>query len=332
MALWLVRAGRHGEREDMLLEQGLAAIGWSDLPDLSAVRSRDGVMDLMKKARPDEKANTLGNWTGQVWAFRERIKVGDLVVLPLKGRAMIAVGRVKGPYQYRPDLPEGANHTRAVDWLKADLPRTAFDQDILYSLGSLMTVCQIQRNKAEQRVEAVLAGKVKSAEDVETTETEIADIEEYARDQIRDYISRRFRGHDLARLTDEILRAQGYYTYRAQPGADGGADIIAGRGPMGFDPPCLCVQVKSTDSPVDVGVLRELQGTMKNFGAEQGLLVSWGGFKSTVLAEARRLFFEIRLWDSDNLIKALMEDYENLSGDVQAEIPLKKVWTLVLEE
>ena len=32
MALWLVRAGRHGERENMALENGLAFIGWEELP------------------------------------------------------------------------------------------------------------------------------------------------------------------------------------------------------------------------------------------------------------------------------------------------------------
>ena len=56
------------------------------------------------------------------------------------------------------------------------------------------------------------------------------------------------------------------------PGADGGVDILAGKGPLGFDPPRLVVQVKSQDAPVDVGVLRELQGVMHQFNADQA---SW---------------------------------------------------------
>ena len=40
---------------------------------------------------------------------------------------------------------------------------------------------------------------------------------------------------------------------------------------------------------------------MSNFGATRGLLVSWGGFTKAARAEARRLFFQIRLWDSDAL-------------------------------
>ena len=77
---------------------------------------------------------------------------------------------------------------------------------------------------------------------------------------------------------------------------------------------------------------RELQGVMKAFGADQALLVSWGGFRHTALTEARRSFFHIRLWDAGDLVAALQQHYDRLAPDLQAEIPLKQVWTLVLEE
>lgn len=51
-------------------------------------------------------------------------------------------------------------------------------------------------------------------------------------------------------------------------------DIIVGASPIDFDHPRLCVQVKFVDQPVDVKVLRELQGVMSNYGAEQGLFIS----------------------------------------------------------
>jgi restriction system protein len=101
---------------------------------------------------------------------------------------------------------------------------------------------------------------------------------------------------------------------------------------MGFDPPRLCVQVKSSDQPLDVHVLRELQGVMKRFGAQQGLLVSWGGFTRSVLNEARQQFFELRLWDAGNVIDELLQHYDQLPADLQAELPLKRIWTLVQED
>jgi restriction system protein len=50
-------------------------------------------------------------------------------------------------------------HTRRVKWVRPDVPRDEFHQDLLYSLGAFMTVCQITRNDAEARVAAILEGK-----------------------------------------------------------------------------------------------------------------------------------------------------------------------------
>lgn len=106
-------------------------------------------------------------------------------------------------------------------------------------------------------------------------------------------------------------------------------DILAGKGLLGFDTPRLAVQVKSGDNPIDIRVLRELQGVLKNFGAEQGLLVAWGGYKSSVEKETSRLFFEIRIWDSEDLVRMIQLYYEDLPEDIQVELPLKRIWALI---
>lgn len=158
------------------------------------------------------------------------------------------------------------------------------------------------------------------------------DLEQQGRDQIRTLIGTRFKHHGLERLVTALLIAQGYRTKIAPIGADGGVDVVAGRGPMGFDSPRLCVQVKSATVPVDVKTIRELKGVLNTFGAEHGLLVSWGGFTSKALAEARKLFFGIRLWDSDDRIDNVLEAYEDFPADIRAELPLKRIWVVLAEE
>lgn len=341
MAVWLARAGQRGEREDFALENNVAVIGWEELSDLSGIATREELEQICFATYPDAKRNTILNWVAQLWAFVKRIQPGDLIVLPLKLRSAIAIGRVIGPYQFQPSYPPAARHTRPVEWLTTDLPRAALDQDLLYSLGAAMTVCQIQRNNAEARIRAIVEGTAAArlgpspapTPDTPADTSELpGDLEEYARDQIRTYVGRKFRGHELSRLVTALLVAQGYQTQMAPPGADGGVDIIAGQGPLGFDPPRLCVQVKSSDEPLGVGPLRELQGVLRHFGADQGLLVSWGGFKQSVVNEARRLFFEIRLWDAGTLVDMLLRHYDRLPEDLKAELPLKRIWTLVVEE
>lgn len=335
MTLWMVRAGKHGERESLALEQNIAVIGWEDLPDLSNIKTRDALSKLLKETYPDNKPKTLKNWESQIWPFIREMKQNDLVALPLKSRSSIAIGRVVGDYTYRPDLPPDAKHTRPVKWME-EYPRTAFDQDLLYSLGAFMTVCRISRNNAEERVRELILGRKPRMPPVEGTdgEEEIAqlDIEQYARDQIREYISRKFRGHSLATLVAAILTAQGYQAHVSPEGADGGVDIIAGKGPLGFDPPRLAVQVKSSDSPVSINILRELQGTIENFNAEQGLLVTWGGYKASIAKETARQFFKIRIWDAEDLVRMVQTYYEQLPDVIQAELPLKRIWALVQSE
>ena len=155
------------------------------------------------------------------------------------------------------------------------------------------------------------------------------DIEQVALDQIRRFIQRRFKGHRLADLVAAVLTAQGFKVWVAPEGPDGGVDILAGSGELGFDGPRIAVQVKSGDVPVDVKAVRELQGAMKNFQASHGLFVSWGGFKSSVAREAGRSFFEIRLWGPDELMREVLRLYERLPEDLQATLPLKRIWALV---
>ncbi|HEO70867.1 MAG TPA: restriction endonuclease [Candidatus Hydrogenedentes bacterium] len=339
MSVWLVRAGRNGEQEDFAIDNAVAVIGWDELPDLAHIDSREKLHELMQVVYPDEGKRTIASYVSQVWMFRNRIQPGDIVVLPVKTRSMIAIGKCIGPYKYKSTNPEGARHTRAVTWIREDIPREAFAKDLLYSFGAFRTVCQITRNNAETRVRAVLEGKpdpLMPTAGAEAEESEdifvVPDLEQYAADQIRQYIARKFKGHEMAQIVAEVLRAEGYQMEVSSPGPDGGVDILAGRGPMGFDAPRLCVQVKSTSGPVDAKVLRELRGVMEDRGADQGLLVSWSGFTRPTVQEAQRQFFRVRLWDAGTLVGKVLANYEKLSEELRAELPLKRIWTLVPDE
>ena len=329
MSLWLVRAGRHGEQEQGALENNVVTIGWNEFSDLSHIKTRDELSELYSRINPAAKKKQAANEVGQIWRFLREIQKDDLVALPLKTQSAIAIGRVLGDYEYK-ELTANIKHNRRVKWLKT-IPRSAFDQDILYSLGAFMTVCQISRNDAENRVKKLLQKEPIDVGKEPKTE-EVIDIEEYARDQIVKFIGRKFKGHNLARLVEAILQAQGYVTKKSSPGPDGGVDILAAGGPLGFDTPRICVQVKSSSSQIDVKVLRELQGVMSKVRADQGLLISWGGFTNKTIQEARDAFFSIRLWDAGDLIEVVFKHYERFNDEIKAELPLKRIWGLVIEE
>jgi restriction system protein len=220
---------------------------------------------------------------------------------------------------------------RPVEWLKTDIPRDSFDQDLLFSFGAFLTFGQVRREGAEERILAVVQGTAPITPidtDVEDIAEVAPDIEALAREQVRQYISRAFAGHDLARLVGAVLHAERFVESVSPPGADRGVDILAGSGPLGLDSPRLAVQVKTGTAGVDE--FRALRGVMEDFRADQGLLVAWGGFRGTVRAEARHAHFSIRLWDAEDLMDELFAEYERLPEDLRSELPFQRVWTLVV--
>jgi restriction system protein len=336
--LWLVRLGRNGEQEPHALEQSELVLRFS-VDDLSAAKDRDAVLVITKRCYSDQKPKTQLNYAAQLNQFCNVMQIGDLVVVPMKTTAQIAIGEVTGPYVHK----AGGLLSRKVKWLKSDLPRETFRQDLLYSFGAFMTVCEISRNDALRRVEAILKtgrdpGFETGVEKITKSPADVAvdtagegdvDLAELARDQIERKIASTFTGHDFTRLVSEILKAQGYQVNVSPPGADNGIDIVAGQGALGFDAPRLVVQVKSGSITADQPTLQALIGAVQDAHADHGLLVSWAGFKRTVDTRRNELFFRIRLWGRTEIIDALLNVYDRLPEEFRAELPLRRVWTLV---
>ncbi|MFB6705329.1 CBS domain-containing protein [Streptomyces sp. NPDC056333] len=157
MRAWVVRAGRDGERERTALDKGGVLAGWLEVPDLSTAATREDVKAAVETAYPDESAYTLGNWTGQLHRFRHEIEVGDLMVLPLRS-GLVAIGHVEGDYEYQPDGDNGFPHVRRVKWHVKDAQRERFRPDLLDSMGSLLTVFELSRFGAAERIAGIADG------------------------------------------------------------------------------------------------------------------------------------------------------------------------------
>lgn len=339
--LWLVRLGKHGEQEAHALETGQLVLGFR-VGDLRQAKTRDAVFELLERAAPDTKRKRQLNFAAQLNQFGNTIRDGDLVVVPLKTAGSVAVGEVAGPCVPTPD----GNPMRPVRWLRPDVPRDAFRQDLLYSFGAYMTVCEISRNDAVRRVEAILKTgrdpgyesgaaappRAPASPEAPTAEEADVDLDVIARDQIERRVASAFAGHDFTRLVAEILKAQGHVVNVSPPGPDQSIDIVAGRGGLGFEAPRLVVQVKSGGVVGDQQTLQALIGAVQDTHADQGLLVCWGGFKKTVEQRRNELFFRIRLWGRAEVLDALFEAYDRLPEALRAELPLRRTWMLVPDD
>ena len=123
MTAWIIRAGRYGEREQWALESGLSGADFHEVGDLTPANTKDKVRTAISAAFPSAPPGRQANFSGQLWALRDSVKPGDLIVMPLKTTKKIALGIVTSGYSYRPEAPEDRRHTIAVDWKTSDVSR-----------------------------------------------------------------------------------------------------------------------------------------------------------------------------------------------------------------
>lgn len=351
---WTIRAGKYGERTEWALSNGLVGGGWVDFPDLTAYKEdREGLRALVAQISGGSP-NRIGNYTGQLWSLIHRIQTGANVVLPIRTTSQIAIGEVTGGYRYDANEPDPSKrHQLSVKWLRTDISKTLIKQDLLYQMGSALTVFLVGNDDAAYRLTQLLKGLpdpgsrgalAQASKDVPSpsadegvgpevdAEAEQLNLEEVAQDEISRRLQEDFKGHELSELVTAILEAEGFTCRNSPPGADGGVDVLAGMGPLGMDSPRLVVQVKSQNSAVSDTVLQQLNGAVKRYDANQALLVTFGGVTGPAKAYLESQYFSVRVWTMSDILEKLFEHYSALPNELKAKLPLKQIWIPVAAE
>jgi restriction system protein len=88
-------------------------------------------------------------------------------------------------------------------------------------------------------------------------------IEQTTRDFIVKRLAQDLKAHPFAHFVAHLLGAMGYQCRVAPEGPDGGVDILAHEDELGFKPPIIKVQVKSTTGNVGNEVVTALYGHVK---------------------------------------------------------------------
>jgi MoxR-like ATPase len=165
--VWLIRAGREGQQEQLALDESVALIGWSELGEVNPSLTREDLKRMIRERTGETRSHSLSSQAGQIYRFIHEVDVGDLVVLPLITRpGHVAIGRIVGSYQYRDDGPfassDGRN-TRNAEWVERALPYERFDPDLRDRFGLQGTVREINVEDAAARINEVLNGADASA-------------------------------------------------------------------------------------------------------------------------------------------------------------------------
>ena len=320
---WGIHGGRKGEADSIFLREKFVALGWKKLEDLSTLKpDREAFKKIVAAAYPDNKPASIPIQAGQFFRFIHEMQVGDLVIYPSKIDHKVHIGRVDGKYTFQIKKDGGFPHRRAVIWLKA-VPRTHFSQGALYEIGSAMTFFQVKNYADEFR--AALEDKefIKPPKEDETVGIVAEEIENTTRDFILKRLAQEIKGHAFEGFVAHLLGAMGYKTREGQKGPDSGIDIIAHKDELGFEPPIIKVQVKSTEGSVGDPIVSALYGKVDT--SEFGLLITLGSFTKQAQNFAQNKG-NLRLIDGEELVALIFQHYEKFDSKYKGLLPLKRVY------
>lgn len=329
--MWMVRA-EGGQFYDDFRERGVAAIGWSELAGhLQSGMSRKDIVNLYLQVRPQAKKGTAISGASQVWRFLNEIEPGDRVVTYSPSNRTYMIGTFTGPAVYHPEWSgDHMSLARPVTWLGREISRDDLSQPTKNSLGSTLTVFQLPEHAtvellAQQEGASIAADddELIESDDDEAAVDPLEDIENQALERIKDLVSA-LDWSDMQDLVAGILRAMGYKTQISPAGPDRGKDVIASPDGFGFENPRIVVEVKHRSGAMGSQAIRSfLGGRHKD---DRGLYVSTGGFSRDAHYEAERASIPLILWTSDDLVRALVDHYDNTDAETKRLVPLKRMY------
>jgi len=321
--LWGIHAGKTGDANTHFLKNNVIAIGWADMGDLGQLAAdREAFKARVVECFPGRKPAAIPIIAGQMFRFVHEMKVGDFVAYPSKQDGQVHIGSVEGPYRYDPSLEPGYPNLRPVKWLRS-IPRKDFSLGALHEIGSALSFFQV-KTYAEEFLAALKGTTAPTGSEIDETVPLVAqEIETNTRDFVLKRLAQELKGKPLEYFIAHLLEAMGYRTRVSPEGTDGGIDIIAHRDELGFEPPIIKVQVKSTGGNVGDPEVSALYGKVE--AGEFGLLVTLGAFSKQAESFARGKS-NLRLIHGEELVDLVFQHYEKFDARYKGLIPLKRVY------
>lgn len=323
---WMVRAGEGGFLFDDFKSQGIVAIGWEEMDDMSGMLSRADFQKAAAEAHPHVSAGTLSSYAGQTYRFVREMKVGDHVVTYNPSTRSYLLGTVAGNYEYVPAGTNGYPNRRRVQW-RGSIDRDGLTVGARNSLGSISTLFQLTLEVGQELERQAAQPASAVAPPPEVTAVQVSEQYKDIQNQALEFIKDRVNAldwSDMQELVAGLLRAMGYKTRISPSGSDRGKDIVASRDGLGFEDPRIVVEVKHRAAAMGSQEIRSFLGGPHE--RDKGLYVSTGGFTKDARYEAERGRIPVTLMDLDDLVKTLLEHYEQADSQTQRLVPLRKLY------
>ncbi|MBI1424282.1 MAG: restriction endonuclease [Gammaproteobacteria bacterium] len=325
-SVWVVRAGEGAYLIDQFRDGNMVGLGWIKAGDASKWSDQGEYYRELLNVYPDWKARKVSITAGQIYRFANEIEIDDYVLTYDPGQRKYLMGNVIGGYEFTGE-DDGFCHRRKVNWI-GEVQRDALSARARNSLGAISSLFKLPDDIGNEVLSllSVVPAQSETVQIENTREDEeflFEDIQSRALEFVKDQINK-LDWDEMQELVAGLLRAMGYKTRVSQAGPDRGKDIIASPDGFGFESPRIVVEVKHRNSAMGSNEIRSFLGGRHR--DDKGLYVSTGGFSKDAHYEAERASIPLTLMDLDDLVRAIIEYYEQLDPETRQYIPLKKIY------
>jgi restriction system protein len=311
--LYCVRADG-GTFTEQLVRGGYVGIGWNELDfDLSAIRTREELYPLFKKAYPDQTSPlVIGNHVGQIARFLLEIKAGDYVITPAADVEWLHFGVVASdPSYYFDPGTDGCRyrHRRRATWDSRRLRRSELSVPFQNSMRALLTVFTVPHT--EEFLQAIGAGPGPKKVEYDAYRAVLDRLLELDPTEFEVFLT-------------SLLSAIGFEAEHTGKSGDGGVDArgtldIAGMAKVG-----LYVQAKryKLTARVKANEVRKLRQAIP-FGG-QGAFITTADYQENARDVATEAGFpRIGLINGRQLVDLLVQYWDDIPEELKQPLDLK---------
>lgn len=145
--VWRLRAWDDHALEERFQSESVIAMSADEIGDVTNWPSDAQLRRRLRAGTIGRGEQAIGMFVRYWDDFRNQMKVGDIVVVPLLGRRA-AIGVIDGGYTYRPDEADPRmRHTRNMRWIRTT-ERAELPDDVRKVVNAPGTICRIKAGGA----------------------------------------------------------------------------------------------------------------------------------------------------------------------------------------
>jgi hypothetical protein len=143
MTAWMIRAGEGEKWLDQFIDNNLVAAGWGEIRKASTEpltgKTQQEIYEICGTVYKDS-SHTVGAHASQVYAFMNRMRGGDFVIVPSEAGKKVSIGLIRSEAIEQPEISDSYVAIRNILWLVKKAPIAALPDDRVAFLGSPKTV------------------------------------------------------------------------------------------------------------------------------------------------------------------------------------------------